>query len=396
MTFLTWTAILWAATGPLPAQNDKAQANSYDDAWESAWVSHCRSVYRTDGKTAGFVLQVGDSITHSNPYSQWPRYGAGRTAEDLAIVSWCRADVPFSSTQNDTSNKNGWYLTAADTSGWRGMTSAGGLRTDEFLTGSGNGATPMPATTDPATARAYVADGTTYIADLNATTVAAAFLDAQFAVLMLGTNDAGGGRAAADYLRDLTSIVDIFEGRNIVVILSTLPPRQGAETLIDAYNAQIRDLARTRGLPLIDYYAEILARRPGTSWQGTLISSDGIHPNATGSANDPYTPGGDPSVHRTGDNAMNDGYLLRSWLTIQKLKEVKSYVADGNDPPSPPEPEPEPSPSPGPGPGRTLGDDNDSNDAPCGCGSVRAGLPGAVWIGGLLLGILLACAGRRA
>lgn len=369
-------AFLLAAAGSLVAQNDKAQANSHDDAWEAAWVAHCRSIYRTAGKTPGFVLQVGDSITHANPYSQWARRGAGRTTEDLAVVSWCRADVPFSSTQNDTDNKNGWYLAAADTSGWRGMTSSGGLRTDEFLSGNGNGGTAMPATTDLATARAYVADGTTYTANLNATTVAAAFSDAQFAVFMLGTNDAGAGRATADFIRDLTSIVDLFEGRNIVVVLSTLPPHQAAGTLVDAYNAEIRNFARSRGLPLIDYYAEILARRPGTSWQGTLISSDGVHPTAPGSADDPYTPGGDPAAHRTGDNALNDGYLLRCWLTVQKLKEVRSYVADGNDPPSP-EPEPEPSPSPGPGPGTAGVDENDDNDAPCGCGSARASAPWA-------------------
>src|SRR5262249_32001409 len=82
---------------------------------------------------------------------------------------------------------------------------------------------------------------------------------------------------------------------------------------------------------------EILARRPGTSWQNTLISSDGIHPTASGAgyspSSDPYTPGGDPATQTTGDACLNDGYLLRSWLTIQKLGEVKQNV-NGN--PSPP------------------------------------------------------------
>src|SRR5437773_890085 len=73
------------------ASNDKQQANSYDDAWESAWVTHCRSILSGGtGKTAGFVLEVGDSITHANPYSQWPRYGSGKTSEDTTLCNWAQ------------------------------------------------------------------------------------------------------------------------------------------------------------------------------------------------------------------------------------------------------------------------------------------------------------------
>ena len=80
----------------------------------------------------------------------------------------------------------------------------------------------------------------------------------------------------------------------------------------------------------------IVLRRPGTTWFGTLISSDGIHPTGSGAGfsttSDPYTPGGDPTTYRTGDAASNVGYLLRTWLTVQKLKEVKQYVIDGATP----------------------------------------------------------------
>ena len=41
----------------------------------------------------------------------------------------------------------------------------------------------------------------------------------------------------------------------------------------------------------------------------------------------------DPATLTTGDAASNVGYLLRSWLTIQKRKEVKRYVVDGINPP---------------------------------------------------------------
>ena len=39
-----------------------------------------------------------------------------------------------------------------------------------------------------------------------------------------------------------------------------------------------------------------------------------------------------PAGHTTGDASLNSGYLLRSWLTVQKLKQVKSYIVDGVNP----------------------------------------------------------------
>src|SRR5262249_55018900 len=88
--------------------NDKTQANSHDDAWENGWVTHCRTIYNGgSGKTDGFVLEVGDSITHSNPYSQWPRYGSGKTSEDSTLCNWASSGS-MGSGNSDTSNKNGF------------------------------------------------------------------------------------------------------------------------------------------------------------------------------------------------------------------------------------------------------------------------------------------------
>jgi hypothetical protein len=333
------------------AQNDKTQANSYDDNWEAGWKAHCRTLYLAGtGKSAGMVLQVGDSITHSNPYSQWPRAGAGKTAEDNAVCVWSLATVGLPGTQNDPTSTNGFYLALADTSGARGMTCASGISAGEFVSGSGNGGTAMPADTTQSSARAKVADGATYAYDLHITTVANAFANAQFAVVMLGTNDIGAGRSTSAFMADLTTIVDTLEGKKIVVVLSTIPPRVGSD--VTGYNSSIRNFAQTRGLPLIDYYAEILARRSGTTWQGTLISgADGVHPTSVNSAADPYSPGGNAATHQTGTNCLNDGYLLRSWLTMQKLKEVKSYVVDDAAVPGPsPSPSPSPTPTPTPSP----------------------------------------------
>ena len=320
-------AVDFTATGPT-----MARANSYDDAWESAWVSHGRALLTTTGKTAGFVLQIGDSITHSRAYSAWPMEGQGRTADDLQVMTWARSSG-WSSTNTDAASKNGWYLTGADTTSQRGMTSSGGMSTTEFVTGCCNNGPAMPIETSPAAARQLIVN-TTYTGNLQIDTLIAAFGDAQFAVVMLGTNDA----ALPNGLVDLTTIVDKLEAARILPILSTIPPRNdasGNQFSID-FNAGVRALAESRSLPLIDFYQEILWRRPGMTWVNTLISSDGVHPTAGRAGflptSNPYASGGDPATHTTGDAAANVGYLLRGWLTVQKLKEVKRYVIDGVNP----------------------------------------------------------------
>jgi uncharacterized protein (TIGR03382 family) len=378
---MSFTAVLLLS---IPFQHDAARANGYDDAWEAAWVAHAQAVLAGGTKTPGFVLQVGDSITHSNPYSQWPRTPNGASATDAALLNRISASLGFPiSNPADPSIKNGFYLAAADTSGGRGMSAASGLSASEFLSGNGNGGAAMPAETVPATARSTVS---TLVTDnLHVTTVAAAFEDAQFAVLMLGTNDVGAGRSAAAFIADLGAIVDAFEARKTAVILSTIPPHHANDALAQQFNTQIRALARTRALPLIDFHAEILARRPGSSWNGTLLGLNDVHPSASGggfsSNSDPYAAGGSSAEHRTGSSCDEVGYLLRSWLTVQKLKEVIGYAVDGSPLPSPP-----PS-TPAPGPSVASGGGGDGDDDSCSCGAAGAGKAGP--LGFLLLWLLL-------
>jgi lysophospholipase L1-like esterase len=352
----------------LQGSPDKTRANSHDDAWEAGWVAHCRTVYTSTGKSAGMVLHVGDSITHANPYGQWQRNGAGKTAEDVAILGWYGATASFPGGVDPTST-NGLYLAAVDVAG-RSMTASGGLTTGEFLSGTNNGGPNMPGASDQATGRANVSNAT-YTNNLHVDSVVWAFSNAQFAVLMLGTNDVGGGVASGTFATNLASIVDKLEARGIVVVLSTIPPRNGSN--VGPYNTAIRSLAQTRGLPLIDYYEEIVLRQPDPAWLGTLIDAgDGVHPtagvNGATSTSDPYASGGSGATHTTGTNAAHSGYLLRSWLTAQKLKEVKSYVVDGVNPPggggggggggAPP-----------PAPSSSSSDDDDGK---CGCGTASA------------------------
>ena len=319
-----------AAQQPPPTA---ARANAYDDGWESLWIAHARQILSGAAKTDGFVLQIGDSITHSRAYSAWPITPNGATASDVATLQWLRAGI-WGSGERDVDNRNGWYLAGASTTGWRGMTSLSGVSIPELYVGCCNGNGPaMPVNSDPAEARAIVADPA-YPDNLQIDTLIAAFGDAQFAVVMLGTNDPGNPQN----LSYLTSIVDKLEEHRIVPILSTIPPKSGAESAIGQMNAGIVQLAQSRALPLIDFYQEILLRRPGTTWFGTLISTDGVHPTGDNAGysveSNPYLPGGDPVTGTTGDALLNVGYLLRSWLTVQKLAEVQQKVVDVNEPPS--------------------------------------------------------------
>jgi hypothetical protein len=117
------------------------------------------------------------------------------------------------------------------------------------------------------------------------------------------------------------------------VVLSTIPPHSSNNTLAQQYNTQIRSYASSHGLPLIDFYAEILARQP-VNYASTLMVAGDVHPSGDRAGytvgSDPYANGGDPATHKTGAAAAEVGYLLRSWLSAQKLKEVRSFVVQGN------------------------------------------------------------------
>jgi hypothetical protein len=167
---------------------------------------------------------------------------------------------------------------------------------------------------------------------------------AEVCILMLGTNDIAVSRSAAAVRANIASIAaTIMRNNDTIVCLSTIPPHPLGNSLAQQYNARIRDIAQS-GLvidgvnggnpvyfPLIDYYQAIVYRRP-SDYNGTLMEWDGAHPSSVDSAGDPYADGG--------ALLSDDGYLLRCWLSFQKLKEIKEYCIDGNLPPPPPPDEP--------------------------------------------------------
>jgi hypothetical protein len=233
----------------------------------------------------GVVLHIGDSITYANPYSQWARYGQGHSDADKAALKWMHAGA-----QDD---RDGWFLCSVDhPDGGRSYTACGGIRIDEMLAGGKNKMPPLGEILDK--------------------------YKPQMVVLMLGTNDASAGRPVGNYRKDMEKAVALMLDRGIICILSTIPPHVGRPALAAKYNDALREIGRKDGLPMIDYEREILTRRPN-DWNGTLLGKDDVHPTANGGN---ATPTSEP----TAENLRNSGYLLRGWLSVKKIEEVKDRV----------------------------------------------------------------------
>jgi len=235
----------------------------------------------------GVVLHIGDSITYANPYGQWARGGQGKTEVDKAVLAWMHTGAG-----DDT---DGWWLASFDhPDGGRSHTACSGIRADELLVG-----------------------GRQKIASL------AMMLDTykpQMVVLMVGTNDASADRPVAAYKADIEKALDLMRERGIICILSTLPPHPGKPDLAKSYNEALRQTARARELPLIDYEKEILKRRP-EDWNGPLLERNDVHPTiGQGEVK--------PTSAPTAENLRSSGYLLRGWLSVQKIAEVKRMVLD--------------------------------------------------------------------
>ena len=71
-----------------------------------------------------------------------------------------------------------------------------------------------------------------------------------------------------------------------------------------------RELAAELQVPLVDFHGEILARQPGTAWDGTILGKGDVHP--TGGANFDFSE----------ENLKKCGYALRNYLVCKAMKDV--------------------------------------------------------------------------
>ncbi|WP_166831939.1 GDSL-type esterase/lipase family protein [Thalassoroseus pseudoceratinae] len=145
----------------------------------------------------------------------------------------------------------------------------------------------------------------------------------EVAIIMVGTNDIASGNVPKSYKTDLEQVVKKCLAAHCIPILNTIPPRRNRETSVREINQIIKDVAKTYQVPLVDYHAEILKRRPNGSWQDTLISKDGVHPT-----------GGKTNIYTT-ENLKNSGYALRNWLNFQAVRDVYFHVLHAKNPGEP-------------------------------------------------------------
>jgi lysophospholipase L1-like esterase len=149
-------------------------------------------------------------------------------------------------------------------------------------------------------------------------------LNPEVAVVMFGTNDLRD-LDVNEYRTRLRSVVRKCLDHGTVVILSTIPPRHGFAKKAADFAEAARQVARERSVPLVDYHAEILKRRPN-DWDGaadnfkgyadhdvpTLLSRDGVHPSAPRRYQDDYS----------NQSLRSNGYGLRNYLVLIKYAEV--------------------------------------------------------------------------
>jgi lysophospholipase L1-like esterase len=147
----------------------------------------------------------------------------------------------------------------------------------------------------------------------------------EVAVILFGTNDLSQ-LDRKEFEEKTADVVERCLKNGTVVILTTLPPRSGALEKAKQFAEAVRRVARDKKVPLIDYQAEILKRRPD-DWDGalpkfkdvkgseyevpTLIARDGVHPSY-------------PQAHRdySGESLRQSGYALRNYLTVLAYAEV--------------------------------------------------------------------------
>ena len=141
----------------------------------------------------------------------------------------------------------------------------------------------------------------------------------EVALLMIGTNDVRGNKVPGNYESGLDTIVQKLIAAKCVPIMSTIPPMRGKKEGVDGANAIVKKIAAKYKVPLIDYHQEIIDR-VGDNWDGTLVSNDGIHPSG---------PVKDQGTKFTAENLKKSGYMLRTYLSFVKFREVYFKVLGG-------------------------------------------------------------------
>ena len=155
-------------------------------------------------------------------------------------------------------------------------------------------------------------------------------LNPEVVILMFGSNDLHKLKLK-EYETKTRAVVQKCLENGTVVILSTIPPRHGYVDKATKFAAVVRKIAREMKVPLTDYHAAILKRRPH-DWDGalekfkayrgydvpTLIARDGVHPSNPKRYRNDYSNAG----------LKNNGFVLRNYLALMKYAEVIRRVLE--------------------------------------------------------------------
>ena len=149
-------------------------------------------------------------------------------------------------------------------------------------------------------------------------------LNPEVALIMFGTNDLTQ-LELEEYGTKMREVVEKCLKNGTVVILSTIPPRSGLADKAKTFAECVRKIAREMKVPLVDYHAEIIKRRPD-DWDGsmekfkdwkdynvpTLIARDGVHPSHPDKYKEDYS-----------EEALSScGYSLRNALVLLEYAKV--------------------------------------------------------------------------
>lgn len=271
---VTTAVLLGALLAPMTALAD-----------DPYWLAEMTAVHADFQGVKGNIARFGDSITYSGAFFkplQWDF--TNRTPADAAAQDWLQTYITPScwSWQDDAvAYSNGCY--SGKTAAW-----------------------PLQHEQNPAMPNIEHWLGK---------------LKPELAVVMWGTNDLGPFDVTT-YTNNMRQAVQACKDYGTIPLLTTIPPRRAYETKSGNFAQAMRNLALELQVPLIDYHQEILTRRPGTSWDGTLISGDGVHPSYNSATASDFS-----------ESSLNsNGYLLRNWVTLHGLYEVHEQILV-NDPP---------------------------------------------------------------
>ena len=154
-------------------------------------------------------------------------------------------------------------------------------------------------------------------------------LNPEVAVIMFGSNDVGE-LEAVEYEQKTREVVRRCLAHGTIVLLTTLPPRSGRLEKSRQFAEIVRKLAREEHVPLVDYFAAVLERRPD-DWDGTLpqfkqtpgdeyqvptlIARDGVHPSNPRQ----YTDYSEAALR-------HNGFALRNYVTLLAYASVIEQV----------------------------------------------------------------------